>query len=145
MKKSNKIHLSIEETMLFLEEHEAACQTMEIDDFAQLFLKYDLSFIDDYTDVMETIANAMMDWKKEFRATKLHEVRSFDSKCIFCSIGKKVKVYKWSYLHTKAIPPMNRQLCYSQIAFMFDIQDGCLVNYGTCNAYLNHNDIKKNN
>jgi hypothetical protein len=84
----------------------------------------------------------MMDWKKEFRGTELQEVTTFDSNCIFCTIGKKVKVYQWSCLHTKASSPTNKILDYNQIAFMFDIKDGCLVNYGTCNAYLEDNELE---
>ena len=133
--KLNPDYLTIEKTQEFLRDHELACKTMEVDDFAQLFLKYDLSFIDDYNEVLTTIGDAMMDWKKEFRGTELQEVTTFNSNCIFCRIGKEVKVYRWSCLHTKATVPNNARLYYNKIAFMFDIKDGCLVNYGTCNAY----------
>lgn len=136
--------LDVEQTKEFLKEHELACKTMEVDDFAQLFLKYDLSFIEDYNDVMTAVGEAMMDWKKEFRETQLQEVTSFDSNCIFCSIGKKIKVYRWSCLHKKAMAPNNKILDYNQIAFMFDIKEGQLVNYSTCNAYLEKNELENN-
>jgi hypothetical protein len=141
--KVNPDYFTKEKTQKFLKDHELACQTMEVDDFALLFLKYDLSYIDDYNEVLTAIGEIMMDWKKEFRGTELQEVTTFDSNCIFCTIGKKVKVYRWSCLHTKASSPTNKLLDYNQIAFMFDIKDGCLVNYGTCNAYLEDNELQK--
>ena len=141
--KINPDYLTEKETVQFLKDHELACQGMEVDDFAQLFLKYDLSFIDDYTDVLTTIGETMMDWKKQSLGTQLQEVTSFDSSCIFCSIGKKVKVYQWSSLNTNAISSDNQLQFYSRIAFMFDIKNGCLVNYGTCNAYLEKSEVKK--
>ena len=139
--KVNKDYFTLEKTNEFIGDHEAACQTMEIDLFAQLFLKYDLSFIDEYSDVLTAIAETMTDWKMEMLETQLQKVSTFDSNCIFCSIGKKVKVYKWSYIHTQAIAPANKVVRYSQIAFMFDIVDGRLINYGTCNAYLEKDEL----
>jgi hypothetical protein len=131
-----KHKLSIEQTKAFIRDHEIACKTMDVMDFKKLFLKYDLSFIEDYQDVYNSIIKAMTVWKSVFKGTELREINIRNSNCIFCSIGKKVKVYNWTYLHTKEAVPMNKFVCYSRIAFMFDIQDGMLKNYGVCNAYV---------
>ena len=136
-----KKHLSKEMTKEFLRDHELVCQTMEIDDFAQLFLKYDLSFIDYYSEVITSIAEGMMDWKKEFRGTELQNVIHSDSKCIFCNIGKKVKVYEWFYKHTNASEATNRILCSSKIAFYFSLENEKLIDYGVCNAFRDKNEI----
>lgn len=137
----DKKHLSAEMTKEFLRDHELACQTMEIDDFAQLFLKYDLSFIDDYSEVITSIAESMMDWKKEFRGTELQKVTRSDSNCIFCNIGKEVKVYEWFYKHTNASEPTNRILYSSKIAFYFSLENEKLTDYGVCNAYRDKNEM----
>jgi hypothetical protein len=82
------------------------------------------------------IIQAMIVWNSVFKGTELLTLTARDSNCIFCSIGKKAKVYDWTYLHTGENAPMNTFVCYSRIAFMFDIRDGQLKNYGTCNAYV---------
>lgn len=140
--KQNNDYLTPEKTIQFLAEHESVCQTMDVKDFTDLFKFYDLSFIDDYSEVMDTIATTMAEWKSEAGGTKLIKVTTFDSNCIFCSIGKKVKVYKWTFCHTKETGFSRNLVHHRQIAFMFDIQEGCLVNYGTCNAYLSKEELR---
>jgi hypothetical protein len=49
--KSKDKHLSISETEAFIKDHEITCNTMDATDFRNLFLKYDLSFTEDYKDV----------------------------------------------------------------------------------------------
>ncbi|WP_026978444.1 hypothetical protein [Flavobacterium tegetincola] len=134
--KSKNKQLSITETEAFIKDHEIACKTMDASNFRSLFLKYDLSFVGDFQDVFNSIIEAMTVWKSVFKGTELREINVRDSNCIFCSIGKKVKVYNWTYLHTGEDAPMNKFVCYSRIAFMFDIQDDMLKNYGICNAYI---------
>jgi hypothetical protein len=132
--KVNPDYFTKEKTKEFLKDHELACKTMEGEGFASLFLKYDLTFIDDYKEVLDTILDATSYWKFEPWGTQLEEVSSFDSNCIFCYFGTSVKVYKWSFTHPKQLPS-NNKLHYRRIGFMFDIKNDCLVNYGTCNAY----------
>jgi len=136
----DKDYFTVETTKAFLHDLEIACKTMEPVLFAKLFIKYDLSFVEDYQEVLSTILSRMEDWNDPEKETVLLDVVQFDSKCLFCKIGKKVKVYKWTYKHTKGLHAEN--LRYSQsIAFYFDFQDDQLVEFGVCNGYLDKNDM----
>lgn len=132
----NKEYFTVETTKCFLKDFENACLSMELKDFMNLFDKYDLTFIEDYQEVLDLIKNIMSSWKKEGQGTELHKVETFDSKCIFCKIGKSVQVYKWNYQHKLVVPPKNRIVYSNQIAFMFSFENNRLIEFGTCNAYL---------
>ena len=125
-----------EKTQEFLLEHEAACERMDIIDFLNIFKKYDLSSLKDYQEVITSIINIMTGWKNIKLGTTLKEVSTFNSNCIFCEIGKKVKGYRWTYTNTLE-EGINRNIVYeSQIGFRFEIKDGRLTEYCICNAYL---------
>ena len=137
----NKKYFTEEVTTEFLKDHAIACKMMELDAFTNLFIKYDLSFVEDFGEVFETIKEVMQSWNKPELQTELIEVVQFDSKCIFCEFGKTVNVYKWTYQHKLASIPLNRLVYQSQIAFFFDIRDNQLIEYGICNGYLDKEDI----
>ena len=125
-----------EKTQEFLFEHEAACQNMDIIDFLKIFIKYDLSFVKEYEKVITSIIDIITGWKNEKPGTKLREVSTFNSNCIFCEIGKKVKGYRWTYTNTLE-EGINKNIVYeSQIGFRFEINDDRLTEYGICNAYV---------
>jgi hypothetical protein len=89
----DKDYFTPEMTKAFLKDMETACKTMELDLFTKLFIKYDLSFVADYEEVLEMIKNSMASWNRPFKGTELLKVTQFDSKCLFCEFGKTVKVY----------------------------------------------------
>ena len=125
-----------EKTQEFLLEHEAACKKMEIVAFLKIFQKYDLSFIKEYQEVITAIIDILTGWKNEKIGTKLKKVSTFNSNCIFCEIGKSVKVYRWTYTNTLEEGGKERIIYESQIGFRFEIKEGRLTEYGICNAYL---------
>lgn len=127
-----------EKTQEFLVDHEAACQSMDANIFINLFIKYDLSFIDDYQEVITSIIDIMTGWKNEKLDTKLKEVSNYNSNCIFCEIGKSVKVYQWTYSNTVDEGIKARIVYKSKIGFRFEIKEGRLSEYGICNAYLDN-------
>lgn len=131
----NRNHFTEAVTQSFLLDFEAACKTMELTDFVQLFVNYDLSFLEDYDEVFNLIAHITTAWKKSGQDTLLLSTSQEDARCIFCNIGKTVRVYKWTYKHTKATAPMNRVLYESKAGFYFEYQDNCLIEFGVCNAY----------
>ena len=137
----NKEYFTAEITKAFLKDMEMACKTMELDVFTKLFTKYDLSFVEDYDEVLGMIKSIMASWNKPNQGTELLEVTQFDSKCLFCEFGKTVKVYKWAYQHKQASIPMNRVVYQSQIAFFFNYEDNRLIEFGVCNGYLDKNDM----
>ena len=122
-------------TEAFLKEFEDSCKTMELSNFTDLFIKYDLEFIKDYKEVFDLIADIMTRWKNPGEETKLLEVSQHDSQCLFCNIGKTVKVYSWTYQHTKATPPMNRVIYESKAGFYFEYNQKQLIEFGVCNGY----------
>ena len=141
----NKEYFTIEMTEYFLKDFEIACKTMELDLFTKLFTKYDLSFVEDYEEVLEMIKSSMASWNRPHIGTELLNVTQFDSKCLFCEFGQKVKVYKWTYQHKKLPIPANRVQYDSQIAFFFGFEDNQLIEFGVCNGYLDKNDIEQLN
>jgi len=125
-----------EKTQEFLLEHEAACQKMDVVDFLNIYIKYDLSFVKEYEKVITSIVDALTGWKNEKLGTKIIEVSTFNSNCIFCEIGKKVKVYRWTYTNTLEEGIKNRIVYERKIGFRFEMKEGRLIEYGICNAYL---------
>lgn len=132
----NKEYFTAEITKCFLKDLENTCQSMEVEGFTNLFNKYDLTFIEDYQEVLDLIKHVMSNWEKPEQETELLEMRTFDSKCLFCKIGKTVKVYKWTYQHKQALPPMNRVVYTSKVGFRFELKEGRLIEYGICNAFV---------
>lgn len=137
----DKSFFTLEITEKFINDLDLACKTMEEDLFVNLFIKYDLYYIEDYKEVLDLIIVRISNWHKPELGTKLIEVSKFDSKCIFCNIGKKVSGYKWTYQHTLEIVPFNRVVYSSRIAFFFEYENNQLIEFGVCNGYLDKNDM----
>jgi hypothetical protein len=100
-----------------------------------------LSFVEDYKEVLGMIKSIMASWNKPNQGTELLEVTQFDSKCLFCEFGKTVKVYKWWYQYKIDDTLMNSKIHESQIAFIFEIKDSQLVEFGVCNGYLDNEEM----
>lgn len=143
--KVNPEYFTVETTNAFLKDLDAACQTMDIKVFTHLFIKYDLTFIDEYQEVYDLIKLIMTNWIEPGQGSVLLEVTPFDSKCIFCVIGKSVKGYKWTYQHKMATPPMNRMVYENKTAFFLDIQNNKLIEFGVCNGFLSQNEMAELN
>jgi hypothetical protein len=133
--KVNTDYFTQEKTQEFLFDHEAACQTMEADAFLKLFIKYDLTFIEDYNEVINSILDRMYAWKDDKLDTILLKVKTSKSNCIFCEFGKSVKVYTWKYSQRLTSSSLSRVVYENEIGFRFDLKDGRLIEYGICNAY----------
>jgi hypothetical protein len=125
-----------ERTQEFLLEHEAACLKMEVVDFLKIFIKYDLSLIEDYYEVINAIIDILSGWKNEKLNTRLLEINSYDSNCLFCEIGKRVKVYQWTYMEILGNSVCSGIVYERKVGFRFEIKEGRLNEYGICNAYV---------
>lgn len=141
----DKEHFTDKMTKDFLRDLEKACKTMELDVFTTLFDKYDLTFMEDYEDVLEMITTSLTGWNRPQHGTALLEVTKFDSKCLFCEFGKTVKVYKWTYQHNWLPMPMKGVIFSSAIAFYFSFEDNRLTEFGVCNKYLDREEIEQLN
>ena len=141
----NKEYYTIKKTEDFLKDLEIACKTMEVDLFVKLFIKYDLYYNEEYQEVLSLIKHIASDWNKPELGTELIDVSKFDSKCIFCNIGKKVSGYKWTYFHKLDTIPLNRIIYASQIAFFFEFENNQLIEFGVCNGYLDKEEIEQLN
>ena len=141
----NKEYFTIKKTEDFLKDLEIACKTMEVDLFVKLFIKYDLYYNEEYQEVLSLIKHIASDWNKPELGTELIDVSKFDSKCIFCNIGKKVSGYKWTYFHKLDTIPLNRIIYASQIAFFFEFENNQLIEFGVCNGYLDKEEIEQLN
>ena len=131
----NKNYFTPEVTNLFLKDFEIACTKMELSSFTDLFLKYDLSFMKDFQEVFDLIAHIMTAWKNPGEDTQLIEVKETGAKCIFCNLGKSVRVFNWTYTHSKSNFPMNNVVYKSKIGFYLEYENNQLIEFGVCNAY----------
>lgn len=120
-------------TKCFLEDLERACQNMNALRFEALFINYDLSFIDEYQEVLSLISMNASSWIKD--GTKMKSMVKYDAKCIFCDFGKTVSAYEWTYMHLGAAAPMNRVVYKNKAAFVVEIIDGRLTEFGVCNGF----------
>lgn len=134
--KLNKELFTIETTQSFMKDLETACKTMESDLFVELFIKYDLYYNDEYKDTLDSIKDITGNWNKPELGTELREVSKFESRCLFCKIGKKVHGYKWTYTNKLDTIPKNRFIYQNQIAFIFEYESNKLVEFGICNGYI---------
>ena len=137
---SNK-YLTVKTTKAFLDNLEIACKTMELDLFKNIFDTYDLCFVEDLEEVLESIYSIVGSWNISEHETELLDVVQFNSKCLFCEFGKTVKVYKWRYQYKIDDTLMNYKIHESQIAFIFEIKDSQLVEFGVCNGYLDNEEM----
>ncbi len=133
--KLNKELFTVETTQCFINDFEIACKTMEPDLFVKLFIKYDLYNNEEYKETLEVINHLTGNWKKPELGTELMEVTKFDSRCLFCKIGKKVQAYKWTYNH-KFDPSKIRFIYENKIAFIFEYENNQLIEFGVCNGYV---------
>ena len=140
----DKEYFTVEITKAFLHDLEIACKTMEPDLFAKLFINFDLSFVEDYQEVLDTILNRMKSWSDPEKGTELLDIKPFDSKCMFCKIGKTVKAYKWTYQNTKEQYFKNIRY-YQTIAFYFDFDGDRLTEFGVCNGFLDKEEMENLN
>ena len=141
----DKEYFTAEMTEDFLGDLEKVCKTMDLDDFTELFEEYDLTFMEDYDEVLEMITNKLSRPNKVKWGTVILEVTKFDSKCLFCKIGKTVKVYKYTYQHTRWRVPHNYTIFTSAIAFYFSFEENRLTEFGVCNKYLDKEEIDQIN
>ena len=141
----DKEYFTAEMTEDFLRDLDKACMTMDLEDFTTLFDKYDLTFMEEYDDVIEMITNKLSRPNRIKWGTVLLGVTKFDSQCLFCEIGKTVQVYKSTYQHKRWRAPLNETIFYSGIAFSFKFEDKRLVEFGVCNKYLEKEEIEQIN
>lgn len=139
--KLKREYFNLETTKSFLKDLEMTCKTMEVDLFVKLFIKYDLYYDEEYREVLDLIINITGNWYNPDIGTELLEITTFDSKCIFCKIGKKVNGYQWTYVNRLDAFPNNRYIYASEIAFIFEYENNKLIEFGVCNGYLDKEEI----
>ena len=70
----DKSFFTLEITQKFLKDLELACKTMEEDLFVNLFIRYDLYYIEDYKEVLDLIIVKIINWHKLELGKKFLEV-----------------------------------------------------------------------
>lgn len=92
-----------------------------------------INFINQGKEIFEGI-------NKPSNGIELISNESFESKCLFCSIGKSVNVYFATYSKTE----WDLQVIYTNsFAINIEIKNGKLKDFGWCNAFLKESDLKK--
>lgn len=141
--KTNTPLLPQEQTTLFIEAMNNACQSLNAKSVAEVFEEFS---IDNFDDKDEFINNTFEMLAFDINHSDGIEVKSitpFESRCSACQLGKSVSAYRVIYLkHNDTILP--GQFLYERtFALNFTLKNGELMDFGWCNFFLNEKEIKE--
>ena len=92
-----------------------------------------IDFINQGKEMFEGINNPI-------KGIELISTETLESKCLFCAIGKTVKVYSVKYSKQE----QNFKIIYSNnFAINIEIEDKMLVDFGWCNAFLDKSEMEQ--
>lgn len=142
--KKNVPLLDQRNTELFIKDIEEICKKVEFSRFAEIFDKYPLdNFGQGDRDYFLAQANREHQfWHNNSLEVKIKSVEEFESKCIACSFGKKVKGYSVEFLKMKDDRLPGRFNYKKSFAINFEIKDNELMDFGWCNAFLEQQEVE---
>jgi hypothetical protein len=136
-----KPHLLTEsDTINFVHELNSACLLINFYFVKQLISKFNLQNDKDsqvFMDDCKAIFTKFNNYSEQINYTL---VRKFDSRCIACSFGKNVSAYEVNY--EKNIQGV-KILYKGSFAISLTIQNGRLLDFAFCNAFLSEIEVKK--
>lgn len=134
-------------TKLFVNDVIKACQEL---DFFSLFIytvEYPFKNVvqSEVKDFLDQADEYIAEWKENELILSIDSVEEFETKCIFCSLGKTVKAF--NVTATKKISQkIPVEINYTKsFAINFEIVNEELVDFGWCNAFIEKDEIIKNN
>ena len=133
--------LSKEETKKFINQIDLACRLLDAQVLKWVVEKFDLHELEDSPEFIYDAVEKLEFWKDQKFPVQIKEVGSFETKCIACVFGKKVKGYLVTYSRE-----MNNggKINYKrQFAVNFQLADGQLTDFGWCNAFLDPMEMKE--
>lgn len=136
------VMLNAENTKLFLKDIEEVCKKLDFISLLKTFEKYPFKNInfEEYTSFIDQAKYEINFWKNDPLDIKIKSVEEYDSKCIFCSIGKTVKSYNVLYYKMKDETSPGRIVYKKSFAINFEIIDNELIDFSWCNKFLDINE-----
>ena len=133
--------LDEDQTKAFMNDIIVACQTVDMIPVMEVIHKYNLQHkkeIDEFIDGAHRILDY---WKQDNDQIHITEVTLHESKCIACSFGKTVKVFHVLFNQLIKGTAGPRIIYSKEFAINLDIQEGLLIDFGWCNAFLNKKEL----
>ena len=137
--------LTAQETQLFIKEIEEKCMKVDFIGLIEILNKYPLKNFnqEDYKDFVTQAKIEHHFWHKNHLEVKINTVQPFESKCIACSFGKTVKAFSVQFLKLKDDRLSGRIVYKKSFAINFEIKDNEIIDFGWCNAFLEHDEMKE--
>ena len=137
--------LTAQETQLFIKEIEEKCLKVDFIGLIEILNKYPLKNFnqEDYKDFVTQAKIEHHFWHKNHLEVKINTVQPFESKCIACSFGKTVKAFSVQFLKLKDDRLSGRIVYKKSFAINFEIKDNEIIDFGWCNAFLEHDEMKE--
>lgn len=132
--------LSKNDTLNFESDLNLNCMNVDFMGLVKTFIKFNLSNHQDYKDFIQQAEEIFNLLNNEDLAIGLEKVTPFNSICIACSFGKKVNAYQVSYYKLEH----NFRINYTGVyAINLKIEEGMLLEFAFCNAFLSQKEIQK--
>lgn len=137
--------LTAQETQLFIKEIEEKCMKVDFIGLIEILNKYPLKNVnlEDYKDFITQAKMEHHFWHKNRLEVKINAVHPFESRCIACSFGKTVKAFSVQFLKLKDDRLSGRIVYKKSFAINFEIKDNEIIDFGWCNAFLEHDEMKE--
>ena len=137
--------LTAEETRFFIREVEEKCMKVDFIGLIEILNKYPLKNVnlEDYKDFITQAKMEHHFWHKNRLEVKINAVHPFESRCIACSFGKTVKAFSVQFLKLKDDRLSGRIVYKKSFAINFEIKDNEIIDFGWCNAFLEHDEMKE--
>ena len=136
--------LTAQETRLFIREVEEKCIKVNFKGLIEILYKYPLKSVnqEDYNDFITQASMEHQFWHENAMEIKINLVQSFESKCIACSFGKTVKAFSVEFRKMKDNKLPGRIVFQKSFALNFEIKNNELIDFGWCNKFLEHEEMK---
>lgn len=137
--------LTAKETQLFTREMVVKCMKVDFIGLIETLNKYPLKNVnhEDYKDFISQAKIEHHFWHKNPLELKINAVQPFESRCIACSYGKVVKAFSVVFRKMKDNTLPGRIVYQKSFALNFEIKNNELIDFGWCNVFLEHEEMKE--
>ena len=138
--KKSKPLLNELQTKEFISEMDLICKNVDFKKLLLLIANYSIIKTTDVIDFINQGKEMFEGINNPLKGIELISTETLESKCLFCSIGKTVKVYSVKFSKQEE----NFKIIYSNnFAINIEIEDKMLVDFGWCNAFLDKSEMEQ--
>lgn len=135
--------LTTQDTQCVINEIASCCIKLDFMGLIEIITKYPPKNLtpDDFSEFVAKAKEKHHFWQENPLVLEIKSVNTFESKCIACSFGKKVKAFNVQFLKLKDAKLPGRIVYKISFAINFDIKDNEIIDIGWCNAFLEEKEI----